>query len=202
VKDLTGQVFTRLTVIAYVERRRGISVWRCLCSCGNEKIASMDNLNRGYTKSCGCLKFEYIHNQKNRLIHGMKHTTLYTVWQNMNRRCSDPTTKSYKDYGARGIKVCKKWRNAAGFFDDMKDSWRPGLTIERVNNDLGYNKDNCIWVPKARQTCNTRTTRWVLYQGVRMCLADAARKSGISSSTLNYRLRHNYSPEHLFTKVK
>lgn len=201
-ENFIGRVFGRLTVTSYIGRQQRRSVWMCSCVCGNSKSVNSELLIRGYTKSCGCLKREYNHNQKNRLTHGMKHTALYDVWQNMNRRCYDPKDKSYKDYGARGIEVCKEWRDAAGFFKDMKESWKPGLTIERVNNNRGYTKDNCIWIPKSRQACNTRNTHWVVYNGVRMCLADAARKSGVSASLLAYRIKNKQPQKHLFVKAK
>ena len=104
VKDITGQKFNRLTVVSRAENsRHGNAMWNCLCDCGNMTVVLGSNLRNGEVKSCGCLLAE---KNKARSTHGMTRTKLYQTWVNMRRRCTDPKSKSYKDYGMRGIYVC------------------------------------------------------------------------------------------------
>ena len=89
-------------------------------------------------------------------IHSIKLKRLYWVWASMIQRCTNQNNKQYKNYGARGIKVCDKWRNSFNdFFQDMGLP-KEGLTLERKNNDLGYSLDNCYWASRNQQMINRR----------------------------------------------
>ncbi|MCK5015416.1 MAG: AP2 domain-containing protein [Candidatus Omnitrophica bacterium] len=155
-RDLTDQKFGRLTVICRVENdKNGIAVWRCLCVCGNIKNIRGNNLVRG-TKSCGCLQKESA--SKCFMTHGMRNTSEYKVWLDIRQRCNNPNNKSYVNYGGRGITVCEKWLKFENFFEDMGN--RPdGLTIERIDNDKGYYKENCKWATYSEQGRNKRSLK-------------------------------------------
>jgi len=94
-------------------------------------------------------------NQKN-IKHGLRHHRLYDRWKDMIRRCNNPKTNNYHDYGGRGIKVCKRWLDIKNFIEDMYPSFIEGLTLDRKENDKDYSKDNCRWVNQNIQTRNTR----------------------------------------------
>lgn len=83
------------------------------------------------------------------LKHGMSHTAIYHVWHTMKARCHNPKSASYQHYGARGIKVCDRWRESfENFLADMGD--RPeGHSLDRIDTDSDYSPDNCRWLPKA-----------------------------------------------------
>jgi hypothetical protein len=79
----------------------------------------------------------------------------------MKERCMNPNNKFYKNYGARGIKVCERWLESfAHFLEDMGE--RPnGHTIDRINNDGNYEPSNCKWATRKEQNNNRRNTKSV-----------------------------------------
>jgi len=82
---------------------------------------------------------------------------IYDTWLNMKQRCTNPNSHKYKDYGGRGIKICPRWaNNFKDFSEDMFESWKPNLTIERIDNDGDYEPQNCKWIPHADQAKNKR----------------------------------------------
>lgn len=86
------------------------------------------------------------------------YSTTYEVWKNMIQRCTNPKHPRYADYGGRGIKVTPDWLTFIGFFNDMGE--RPcGDTLERVDNSLGYSKENCKWASPSEQNYNQRLRR-------------------------------------------
>lgn len=81
------------------------------------------------------------------------------IWRGMLSRCRNPNTKDYKDYGARGIKVCDRWHSFMNFLADMGRRPSPSHTLERVNNAGGYEPSNCRWATRAEQGLNQRRRR-------------------------------------------
>ena len=100
-------------------------------------------------KSCGCAT-----HLKANIKHGMSKTRQYQIWADLKDRCHNPKNKSYIRYGARGITYDESWKTFEGFWNDMGCTYVDGLTIERKDNNLGYNKANCIWIPIEDQTIN------------------------------------------------
>lgn len=80
----------------------------------------------------------------------------FRVWCKMRQRCDSPASADFKNYGGRGIKVCDRWQDFAAFYSDMGSRPTPLHTIERVNNDIGYGPDNCVWATRAQQSVNRR----------------------------------------------
>jgi hypothetical protein len=116
----------------------------------------------------------------------IEHAT-YQSWCTMKARCNNPTDRAYKHYGARGITICEKWSDFNNFLADM--GVKPeGYTIERLDVNKGYYKENCTWIPKVERAANKQNTLWIEYNGESVCLADLCRERGLRYGTIYARL--------------
>ncbi len=154
--DLKGQRFERLVVLERVQITKGRVHWLCQCDCGNQCVVRRDALRNNNTRSCGCL-FIDVHT-----IHGKSKTKAYQVWDKMLRRCYNSEVFDYKNYGRRGIRVCKRWHKFENFLKDMGQP-PEGLTIERIDNDKSYSKKNCKWATRYEQRHNMRRAKSYRY---------------------------------------
>lgn len=192
-RDRTGEVVGRLTLIRRVESNRfGHSQWLCRCECGNEKVVTAVNLKT--TKSCGCL----------RVVHHQARTPDWNRWNSMVARCHCKTSRDYQRYGGRGITVCDRWRGAQGFINYMADMGpRPSHqhSVERVDNDLGYEPGNCIWATRETQARNRRDNIVIEHEGKRMVLAQWAAVLGIHEDTLRDRWKRGERGDRLLRMV-
>lgn len=185
-RDLTGQVFSQLTVIKFAYRKKHI-FWECLCSCGNTTYYSTGDLYRGRTVSCGCYR-------KNRnLKHGHARkkqiSKEYTSWYDMKRRCCDPNQSKYYLYGGKGIKVCDRWLHSfENFLADMGLKPTPKHSIERLDASKDYEPINCVWATVAEQNRNKSTNRRITFNGETLCLKDWSVRLNIPYMTLSKRL--------------
>lgn len=113
----------------------------------------------------------------------------YRVWWDMVNRCTKPNTKRYEDYGGRGIAVCPEWMTFDGFYRDMGDRPSADYSLERINNDGNYCKENCRWATRPDQYRNRRRNVWVVVDGERLVQKDAQAKYGLSVNAILYRRR-------------
>lgn len=114
-------------------------------------------------------------------------TTTYLRWESMIRRCYLKSQDSYHLYGGRGITVCDEWRVFENFLADMGQA-DESQSLDRIDIDKGYSKDNCRWVSSLEQARNKRSTRWLTYKGETRCLTEWADIIGIKPKTLRARL--------------
>lgn len=120
---------------------------------------------------------------------GLSRTKVYKVWAGMKDRCNNPKNNFYKNYGGRGIKYTRKWENFWGFFEDVGKNHKEGLTLDRIDNNKGYNKENCRWITRKEQLLNTRRNVLISFRGKTQPLKLWADRLGIGHETMRMRLK-------------
>jgi hypothetical protein len=114
----------------------------------------------------------------------------------MIQRCTDPNSKSYANYGGRGIAVCREWRESfEAFARDVSDGYDPQLELDRIDNSRGYEPGNIRWIPRIANARNKRNNRLVTFQGQTKALAEWAELLGLKAGTVQWRLSHGWTPE-------
>lgn len=187
LKDLTGARFGKLLVVRRV-KSDGRPRWLCLCSCGTWKENSSNALNSGHAKSCGCLMRE------SGKTHGMYRTKEHTSWASMVMRCTNKRSDNYKYYGGRGIRVCDRWRNFENFYADMGKA-PSGTTLDRIDSNKDYCKENCRWATAKEQARNKRSNHVVSANGETRCIAEWADILGVNVHTLHSRVHLGWDDE-------
>lgn len=195
-KDITGLRVGYLTALRYHGSDGKQSLWVVRCDCGAEKLMPASEMKkqaaRGVVASCGCKRRESISTRRTQ--HGMSKHPAYAVWRSMCDRCRLPSHHAWRNYGARGITVCERWAASfAAFWADMGPTYRPGLTLDRIDNSAGYSPENCRWATYEQQANNTRMNRMV---GDKTA-AQLAQELGVKRSTMYYRLAKGVPVERL-----
>lgn len=130
----------------------------------------------------------------NAITHGMSKSPTHTCWKNMRRRCETKSSSRYKNYGARGIKVCDRWKIFENFLNDMGEK-PSGLTLERIDVDKDYQPDNCRWASPTDQHFNKTNTRYIDYNGEKIPLGRLCREFDIRFNVVWKRLSRGWDIE-------
>ncbi len=150
VSDLLGKKFNHLTVVSYLGKGRyDKHYWGCECDCGGYVELNTSRLTGNTpTRSCGCLRKEaLLENRADPRKHGLSGRKIYYIYHSMKSRCYNPNSQRWKYYGAKGVTVCEEWSNVESFCKWAEENgYKEGLSIDRINPDLGYSPDNCEWV--------------------------------------------------------
>lgn len=131
--------------------------------------------------------------------HCMKGTKLYNTWRGMRDRTRRKSHPQYKNYGGRGIKVCEEWNDFNTFYKwAVKSGYKEGLTIDRIDNDDGYNPKNCRWATRKEQANNKRNNHILTYNGESHNIEEWAKILGVTRGMLVNRVRSGWSIEEIF----
>lgn len=192
---MVGEKYNYLTVIEEWRNDRHQLICRCKCDCGNESVVPMHKLKTGRIKSCGCMRSKLISEAKT--VHGMRSSILYSKWSAIKRRCYNVHDSHYKDYGARGISMCKEWCDDFSAFEKwaLSTGYKDDLSLERIDVNKGYAPDNCCWIKMEEQAKNKRNTVRVIYKGVPRRILEIAEEEGCSYKTISsryYRFRKRH----------
>ena len=178
----------------------GRSFWLGYCECGNGVILSSEQIINKTKKSCGCSKYDPLFNSRANKFKS-KHS-LRNIWNGVIIRCYDEESSSYPLYGGRGIKVSEEWRNSFDTF--LKDMGIPleGYSIDRIDVNGNYCKENCRWATDAEQNRNKRNNVKLTFCGQTKCLVEWAEVVSTNRATITGRLRRGWSEEEaVFTPV-
>ena len=187
------------------ENKNNKTAWRCICDCGNEKVTTSDNLLRNITKSCGCYQNDVrvANGHKNAKHHGYG-TRLYRIYRGMWQRCYDKNVKHFMRYGGRGISICDEWLGENGFVNfrewAYKSGYKENLSIDRKDNDDGYNPNNCRWATDKEQMNNRRKNIKLTYKGETHTMAEWAEVTGINVATIKSRHRAGWKDEDILAR--
>lgn len=183
--DYTGQRFGKLTAIAKSHQSGRITFWEYRCDCGNTKVAPSALVCNDHIRDCGCVVASHE----------------YTCWKSMKRRCNNPNSTGYENYGGRGIKVCPEWNNSFdAFLLHIGPSPTPKHTIERLDNSADYVPGNVRWATRKEQANNRRTNRLITHNGETMNTKQWADRLGVRKTVISNRLRLGWSDERTVTE--
>lgn len=180
---LTGLKFTKLTALESVgKNKHGQYMWKCVCDCGNIKIVGGSRLVSKNTQSCGCLPSAVVK------THGMSKTKIWNTWIGIIQRCTDKKCTAYENYGGRGIKVCDRWKNSfENFYEDMGNVV-PGLSVDRIDNNGDYCKENCRWATPKQQARNTRKNIKYGFEGKKRTIKEISEITGVKDTNIYQRI--------------
>lgn len=180
--DLIGQRFKYWVVISESEKKGKHRIMLCRCVCGKQKNVYFTHLQGGKSTSCGCVT---------KSTHQMSKTPTYRTWNHMLQRCNNHNNDRYIDYGGRGISVCKSWHLFENFLKDMGE--RPvNMSIERLDNDLGYYLNNCIWSDNSVQANNKRNSLYIYFNGKKQTASEWSKELNLPYGRLITRLRRGW----------
>lgn len=201
-KDMIGLRFGRLTVVREASPKRYSKgtkrTFLVKCDCGNQKVVIGASLPNGNTTSCGCLRRERTGELST--THGgtknRKWDTEYTIWVGIIARCENPNSRSYERYGGRGITICPEWRHDyAAFLAHVGRRPSQVHSIDRIDNNRGYEPGNVRWATSDIQRNNTRRNKFMTVRGERKTIMEWAVAIGISHYGMTKRLKSGWSEE-------
>lgn len=179
---LVGKIFSNLTVLRFNSKdKHGLNIWLCKCGCGKLISVRGNALKSGKKRSCGCLNGR----------HGLSGTTEYSAWKGIITRCRWEKYYQWKNYGGRGIRVCKRWSRFENFIADM--GFKPGAeySIDRIDVNGDYEPSNCRWATHKQQAQNRRNNIFIELGGDKKTVAEWSDLYGVKAATVYARFHNN-----------
>ncbi len=194
-----GMRFGRLTILQLSDKKglRNRQIFTCRCDCGKIRDIPRGSITSGDTTSCGCYGRERKKEQNK--THGMRYHPINSAWRQMKSRCKSTNPHTANSYLDRGITVCEEWNDFMNFYNDMAPTWKPGLWLERRDNDLGYSRFNCKWATPTEQQRNKRSNRLLEFEGKTKTVSEWAETIGIPKMTLFSRLGYGWTVDKALT---
>lgn len=191
--DLCGCRFGRLTVEKLLA-----GSWYCRCDCGNFVAVRIGNLRSGNTRSCGCLQRKRASEMNT--IHGAANEPEFDAYTAMIARCTNSAHTSYRNYGARGVRVCDAWMESFwSFIADVGSRPSSRHSLDRIDNNGHYESKNVRWATRREQMRNCRINRVIVFNDESACLQEWSERVGLSVWCIAGRLRRGWSVERALT---
>ena len=193
--DITGNRYSKLTVVSYAGMRGRQLLWNCVCDCGGECIKYGTQLKYRANQDCGCeynLAGEY----------KAKYAKEYSHWRSMRNRCLNINSDGYEYYGGAGVKICERWKSFPAFMEDMGPQPTPSHTLDRYPNQTGdYEPNNCRWATPKEQCNNRRNNTLVTIDETTRTMQEWCDIYGVSKNIVCKRLKRGWdAKDAVFTK--
>jgi hypothetical protein len=187
---MVGTVVSNTLLLSFEGFRKYNPIFQGKClNCGNIRTVRLDALkyNKGYCNKCESVTHGESRNGR---------TRLYTIWKNMIQRCTNKRRKDYCNYGGRGITICGNWSSYENFRTwAFKNGYSDNLSIDRINNNLGYYPENCQWTTPKAQANNRRSNVIITINGISNTLEGWSKKYGVHHNIIQNRLKRGWPPE-------
>ena len=192
--SLVGRTYGRWVVLSFSHRDNfNMALWNCRCSCGKEDMVRGSSLQSGKSKSCGCLRIE-----QSVAPEFISHPA-YMAYKDAKQRCGNPGDAAYENYGGRGIKFL--FNSFKEFWEEMEDSYSPGLTLDRKENNGNYEPGNVRWATWTEQANNKRTSVTYTYGDTTKSQKEWAGHFQCSASSLRHHVKR-LGVEEAFQKLE
>ena len=208
VNSLIGQKFHQLTITQYLGSFNGINKVVAICDCGVEKEFRLGNIiGNGKTKSCGCFNKKVTAERNTKLLtkHGLTGHPLMSVYNSMKSRCYDITDVQYKNWGAKGVRMCKEWLDNPKVFYDwaMENGWKKGLQIDKdklatTKPGLLYSPEFCCFLTAKENACYKSNSIMLEYNGQTKSISEWADVLNIPYKLLESRYNYGWDAKKMF----
>ena len=182
-----GERFGRYVVVGKAPSANGQSRYNVICDCGNTGVAYRSGLLRGTSTSCGCFRSEF--HVKRLTTHNGSRSSLYKLWRGLLKRCYDEKYENFHNYGGRGITVSERWRTSFENFSNDMGSPPKGFSLDRINVNGPYSRENCRWASAKEQQRNKRNNELHLFRGRMVTIPEAMEIAGCQLWTTTVRNR-------------
>lgn len=168
------------------------------CKCGKEFEAKKYNVKNIITKTCGCrvgIRLTTTHNLTN--------SSEYAAWRKAKARCLNPNDKGYKNYGGRGIRMCDEWLNSfETFIKDIGFKPTEKHSLDRIDFNGDYKRDNCRWATRIEQNRNQRKNVFITHNGVSKTISEWSEIIGIYGTVIKARIKRGWPIDRVLSRLK
>jgi hypothetical protein len=202
LKDHSGERYGRLTIVEFdrYSKPSKSNYWKCKCDCGNYISISFSSIKAGHTKSCGCLRRDTC--IKLHTTHKMVGTPTYKIWAAIRARCYSVNSSAYRYYGGRGIIMSDEWYSSfENFYSDMGDRPSDKYSIDRIDNNGPYSRENCRWATDIEQNNNTSCNYYITYRGKTQSMANWARELNIPYASFRGKIYRGAPIEKILSEI-
>jgi len=172
---MLNKKFWMLLVVSESEKVKWRRRFICKCDCWNNKIVRMESLNNWNCRSCWCLRRKKTSERMK--THWMSSSRIYNIWAYMLNRCNNIKYSEYRFYWGRWISVCEKWNKFTNFYNDMWSTYKEWLSIDRIDTNGNYCKENCKWSTNIEQANNKRNSNFIEYNGRKQTIAQRSKET-------------------------